>query len=210
MMRSVSPPIPSQPRSALGEVVEANTTTFVAQCFEPERLTFPTMPALGSWTRSQDEETGNLIYGVVCHAAITPVDTVHRARALGLSAQELREQQPQIFAMLRTDFRSAIVGFVSGGRIYQYLPPRPPQIHQPVYRCSETEVGEFCRSFEFLRTLLQVSGIPTDELVAAVIRQSYRILNRDRNWLLQAGRQLSSLLRDDYEHLSAILRKIEA
>ncbi|MEN9262282.1 MAG: hypothetical protein Q6L60_15105, partial [Thermostichus sp. HHBFW_bins_43] len=115
-----------------------------------------------------------------------------------------------IFAMLRTDFRSAIVGFVSEGRIHQYLPPRPPQIHQPVYRCSETEVAEFCRSFEFLRTLLQVSGIPADELVAAVIRQSYRILNRDRNWLLQAGRQLSSLLRDDYEHLSAILRKIEA
>ncbi|MFS8794794.1 hypothetical protein NW813_08030 [Synechococcus sp. R55.6] len=204
--KAISP----QPASAFGEVVEANTTTFVAQCFEPERLTFPPMPALGSWTRSQDEETGNLIYGVVCYAAIAPIDTVHRARALGLSPQELREQQPQIFAMLRTDFRAAIVGFVSGGRVYQYLPPRPPQIHQPVYLCSDTEVREFCRSFEFLRTLLRVNGIPTDELVAAVIRQTYRILNRDRNWLLQAGRQLSSLLRDDYEHLSAILRKIEA
>ncbi len=200
----------SQSRFALGEVVEANTTTFVAQCFEPEQLTFPPMPALGSWIRSQDEETGNLIYGVVCYAAITPVDAVHRARALGLSVQELREQQPQIFAMLRTDFRSAIVGFASEGRIYQYLPPRPPQIHQPVYRCSEREVAEFCRSFEFLRTLLKVEGIPTDELVAAVLRQSYRILNRDRNWLLQAGRHLSLLLRDNYEYLSAILRKIEA
>ncbi|MFQ3585983.1 MAG: hypothetical protein SNJ85_13890, partial [Cyanobacteriota bacterium] len=84
------------------------------------------------------------------------------------------------------------------------------QIHQPVYRCSEAEVAEFCSSFEFLRTLLQVGGIPADELVAAVLRQSYRILNRDRNWLLQAGRHLSSLLREDYERLSAILRKIEA
>jgi hypothetical protein len=61
-----------------------------------------------------------------------------------------------------------------------------------------------------LRTLLRVNGIPSDELVAAVIRQTYRILNRDRHWLVQAGRQLSSLLRDDYEYLSAILRKIEA
>ncbi len=200
----------SPPPSALGEVVEASTTTFVAQCLEPERLTFPTLPPLGSWIRSQDEETGNWIYGVVCYAAITPIDTVHRPRALGLSPQQLREQQPQIFAMLRSDFRAAIVGFVGEGRVYQYLPPRPPQIHQPVYPCLESEVREFCRSFEFLRTLLRVNGIPSDELVAAVLRQTYRILNRDRRWLVQAGRQLSSLLRDDYEHLSAILRKIEA
>ncbi|MFS8866944.1 hypothetical protein [Synechococcus sp. H65.1] len=200
----------SPPPFALGEVVEANTTTFVAQCFEPERLAFPTLPALGSWICSQDEESGNWIYGVVCYAAITPVDPIHRPRALGLSLQQLREQQPQIFAMLRSDFRAAIVGFVSGERVYQYLPPRPPQIHQPVYPCSEGQVREFCRSFEFLHTLLRINSIPSDELVAAAIRQTYRLLNRDRHWLVQVGRQLSLLLREDYERLRAILRKIEA
>jgi hypothetical protein len=51
------------------------------------------------------------IYGVVYHATTSPIDSVHRARALGFSLDDLREQQPQIFAMLKTEFRVAIVGF---------------------------------------------------------------------------------------------------
>jgi hypothetical protein len=173
------------------------------------------MPALGSWVKSRDEETGNIIYGVVSHAAITPIDSVHRARALGLSAEELRQEQPQIFAMLKTDFQVVIVGFESGGGdhsaglIYQFLPPRPPQIHQAIFKCSAEEVARFCQQVEFLRTLLHVGTIPVDELIAAVIRQCFQALRRDRTWLIRAGQQLSLLLRDDYDRLSAIIRKIQ-
>lgn len=205
-----------RPVDHIGEVITASTTTYTAQCFEPDDLTFPSMPALGSWVKSRDEETGNLIYGVVFQAAIAPIDTVHRARALGLTAAELREQQPQIFAMLKTDFQVAIVGFepeldpipASTRRFHQYLPPRPPQIHQGVYWCSVEEVTQFCQHTEFLRTLLQVTGIPTDELLAAVIRGCYKMLNFDQTWLVQVGRHLSILLKDDYDRLSAIIRKL--
>ncbi len=200
----------------IGEVVGAATTVYTGQCFEPDELTFPAMPALGRWVKSRDEETGNVIYGVVSHAAITPIDSVHRARALGLSAEELRRDQPQIFAMLKTDFEVTIVGFESGGGdlttglIYQFLPPRPPQIHQAIFNCSDQEVAHFCQQVEFLRTLLHVRTIPVDELIAAVIRQCFRAVRYDRTWLIRAGQQLSLLLRDDYDHLSAIIRKIQA
>lgn len=199
----------ARPPEHIGEVIEASTTGFLGQCFQPEDLTFPAVPALGSWVRSQDEETGNVIYGVVAHATISPVDSIHRARALGLSAQELREQQPQIFAMLKTDFQVALVGFDSGDRLYQYLPPRPPQIHQAVYRCNPEQIARFCQQIEFLHTLLQVTGVPVEELLAAVIRQCYQVLYQDRAWLVQVGRQLSLLLREDYDRLSAIIRKIQ-
>lgn len=202
---------PLRPLDQIGEVVEASTTGFVAQCLDPEDLSFPTVPALGSWVRSQDEETGNRILGVVWHASILPVDTVHRVRALGLSPEQLREQQPQIFAMLRTDFQVAIVGFVTPEdppRIHQYLPPRPPQIHQPVYRCGDPMVAEFCQSLDFLRTLLQVSGIPTEELLAAALRHCHRILRYDRAWLVGVGQHLSVLLREDYDRLRAIISKL--
>ena len=49
------------------------------------------------------KESGNKIYAVVTYVTTGPIDSVHRARALGLSLEELREQQPQIFAMLKTD-----------------------------------------------------------------------------------------------------------
>ncbi|NWF58160.1 MAG: hypothetical protein HXY43_02265 [Fischerella sp.] len=197
------------------EVVETTTCEFLAQCLEPEDLSFPPMPPFGSWVCSVDEESGNQVYAVVYHATTMPIDSVHRPVALGLSLQELREEQPQIFAMLKTEFRAAIVGFATGSnirgfsaRLYQYLPPRPPQIHQPVYRCESEAIIKFTEQLDFLRTLLFVNGAPVDSLTAAAIREVYQLRKADREWLIQAGRTLSVLLKDDYDRLRFILSQI--
>jgi hypothetical protein len=203
----------------IAEVVETATTEFLAQCLEPEDLSFAVMPPFGSWVKSHDEESGNQIYAVVYHATTIPIDSVHRARALGLSLQELREQQPQIFAMLKTEFRAAIAGFQLGqsasngtkqlsATVYQHLPPRPPQVHQAVYYCEPEEVIRFSEQFDFLRTLLQVTGAPVDSLMAATIREIYQLRQGDRAWLVQAGRMLSLVLKDDYDRLQTILSQI--
>jgi hypothetical protein len=203
----------------IAEVIETTTTGFIAQCLEPEDLSFPQMPPFGSWVKSLDEESGNIILGVVTYVTTSPIDSVHRARALGLSLADLREQQPQIFAMLKTEFRTAIVGFEinsspANGRnnnsqqFYQYLPPRPPQIHQAVYRCEEEEVIRFSEQLEFLRMVLQVTDAPPEALAAAAIREVYQMRNADRNWLVQVGRHLSILLKDDYDRLRYILSQI--
>ncbi|MGK7871932.1 MAG: HAS-barrel domain-containing protein [Xenococcaceae cyanobacterium] len=203
----------------IAEVVSTATTEFLAQCLEPEDLSFPVMPPFGSWVKSMDEESGNKILGVVTYVTTSPIDSVHRARALGLSLADLREQQPQIFAMLKTEFRASIVGFespqssVNGlnsgvGRVYQYLPPRPPQIHQAVYHCEPSEVIHFSEQLDFLRILLQVNGTPVEALIAAAIREIYRLRNADRDWLVKVGRTLSILLKDDYDCLRYILSQI--
>jgi hypothetical protein len=205
----------------IAEVIETGTTNFLAQCLDPEDLKFPEMPPFGSWVRSEDEESGNQIYAVVYHATTTPIDSVHRARALGLSLQELREEQPQIFAMLTAEFRAVIVGFSPplqgknssrkpSGMFYQYIPPRPPQIHQAVYRCEPQEIINFSEQLDFLRTLLQVEDAPADALAAAVMRGSYQLRKADRQWLVRAGRAISVLLQDDYDRLRAILSQIHA
>ena len=202
----------------IAEVIETSSTEFLAQCLDPEALNFPVMPPFGSWVKASDEESGNKIYGVVYHAATSPIDSVHRARALGLSLPELREQQPQIFAMLKTEFRVAILGFQPdpigrrGNRpsevVYQHLPPRPPQVHQAVYCCEPAEILHFSEQFDFLRTLLQVPGAPVEGLTAAVIRTIYQLRQADRTWLVQVGRALSLLLKDDYDRLRIILNQI--
>jgi HAS barrel domain len=213
----------------IAEVIETSTTGFLAQCLEPEDLSFPVMPPFGSWIKSTDEESGNKILAIVTYVTTTPIDSVHRARALGLSLSELKEQQPQIFAMLKTEFRAAIVGFetpTSGtsyngndhsngngkhaklGKVYQYLPPRPPQIHQPVHRCDSTEVIHFSEQLDFLHTLLQVKDIPVESLVAASVREIFRLRQANRDWLVKVGRNLSILLKDDYDRLRYILSQI--
>jgi hypothetical protein len=220
-MRLPLPQFATQERHSdhIGEIIETATTEFLAQCLDPEDLSFPAMPSFGSWVKATDEQSGNLVIAVVYHATTSPIDTVHRARALGMSLQELREEQPQIFAMLKTEFRSAIVGFeappeslnghgLSKGVIYQYLPPRPPQIHQAVYRCEPDEVIGFSEQLDFLRTLLGVTNAPVDALTAAAIREIYQLRMRDRSWLVEAGRSLSVLLKDDYDRLRVILSQI--
>lgn len=222
-MRLPLPQFSSQNRHPgyFAEVIETATTEFLAQCLEPEDLSFAVMPPFGSWVKAKDEESGNLVYAVVYHATTSPIDSVHRARALGLSLQDLREQQPQIFAMLKTEFRAAIVGFQTlgtsrngssngkaSGTIYQHLPPRPPQIHQAVYYCEPEEVIRFSDQLDFLRTLLQVAGAPVDGLTAAVVREIYQMRQAERAWLVQAGRTLSVLLKDDYDRLRIILSQI--
>lgn len=198
----------------IAEVIETTTTEFLAQCLEPDDLSFPPMPAFGSWVKSQDEESGNEIVAIVYYATTNPIDSVHRARALGMSLQDLREEQPQIFAMLKTEFRAAIVGFERPGRdgnsskVYQYLPPRPPQIHQAVYRCESEAVIKFTEELEFLRTLLSVAGAPVDALAAAAIREVFQLRQANREWLIQAGRTLNVLLKDDYDRLRFILSQI--
>jgi hypothetical protein len=194
----------------IAEVIETSTPEFLAQCLEPDSLDFAQMPPFGSWVKAADEDSGNQIYGVVYHATTSPLDSVHRATALGLSLAELREQQPQIFAMLKTEFRVAIVGFcpVGDGTIYQHLPPRPPQVHQAVYRCSAEEVVTFTEQLDFLRTLMDTRSAPVDGLIAAVIREVYQLRRLDRDWLVQAGRILNVQLKDDYDRLRTILSQI--
>jgi hypothetical protein len=201
----------------IAEVIETATTEFLAQCLDPEALAFSAMPPFGSWVHALDEESGNTVYGVVYHATTSPIDSVHRARALGLSLDDLRQQQPQIFAMLRTEFRAAIVGFRAPDRsgrpqggILQHLPPRPPQVHQAVYRCTPEAVIAFTDQLDFLRALLAMGSAPVDSLVAAVLRQGYQLRQLDRPWLVNAGRTLSVFLKDDYDRLRLILSQVYA
>ncbi len=201
------------------EVIETSTTEFLAQCLEPENLSFPIMPPFGSWVKSVDSTSGNKIFAIVTYVTTSPIDSVHRATALGLSLDELREQQPQIFAMLKTEFFATIVGFESPenslngnsnklGKIYQYLPPRPPQIHQAVYHCTPEEILHFTENLDFLRTLLQVKNAPIESLMAATVREIYRYRNGEREWLINVGRHLSILLKEDYNCLKYILNQI--
>ncbi len=221
-MRLPLPKVNNEGRNSdhIGEVIETSTIEFLAQCLEPEELNFPAMPPFGSWVKSFDEESGNKIFSLVTNVTTAPIDSVHRARALGLTLAELKEQQPQIFAMLKTEFRAIIIGFEtpptneengyspSDGSIFQYLPPRPPQIHQAVFRAEPVEIIKFTNNPDFLRVLLQLPNAPVESLIAATLRESYSLRGGDRQWLVSAGRTLSVLLKNDYDCLKYILSQV--
>jgi hypothetical protein len=81
-------------------------------------------------------------------------------------------------------------------------------VHYSVYECDTDELARFCERSDFFRSVLYASQIPGDELLAATIRAAAQTRSDSRAYLVQAGRELASLLKDDYDRLSALLRRI--
>lgn len=193
----------------MGEVIEANTQQFKAQVLRNERGTeWARVPALGALVRVDCQETHTQVLGVVCQVETTGVDSVHRPVALNLTREQLRQQQPQIFDLLRTDFLAVTAGFIDKGTYFQYFPPYPPQIHDFAFSCSDEEVKRFTDRLFCLRTLLANPAV-NDEVVAAFVRHAQHCRAGDTDFLLRAGRELSGLLKDNYERLSGILLRIQ-
>ena len=198
------------PAARWGEVIAAGTTAFEVQCFPADegRLTLPQPPAFGSFVRAVSEESGLDVFAIVYDVVTGSIDSTHRPAAMNMSRQELREQQPQIFDLLRTDVTCLIVGYRQGGRLYQQLPPHPPQIHDFVYVCPGSEVMAFTERLDFLRPLIKTAGVPADELVPACLRQAGSVRSYERGYMVQAGKELSNILKDDYDRLVAMLRRL--
>lgn len=179
------------------------------------------LPKFGSFIKVKSE--GLDIFAVVLDVVTNPPDSLHKPAALGLSREQLRADQPHIFALLKTEIKALIIGFAESQTdqnkpteriIYQHLPPEPPQVHDFVYRARDTEIRALTSDFDFLRLLTGTAagGIPTDELIAASIREAGRARPETKEreqYLLLAGRAVSQLFRTDYERMVSILKKIK-
>ena len=241
----------------IGEIIEAGTTAFVAQCLEVPREIVPRLydpPPFGSFVKlgkpapisepvpddpepldAGDEEdpfaiafdppTQTLrsgvslppaVYALVYGANTASLEPNRRPSALGFADEdEMRNQQPQIFELLRTEFSGLLIAYSEGGDkpLRRHLPPLPPRIHSRVYACTPEETRLLTEELSFLRGLLlpsggALAGVPSDELAAACLRQARDAHPDESAFLLKAGRTLATLLATDYERLQAILRNV--
>ncbi|MEK7434044.1 MAG: hypothetical protein AABZ74_12990 [Cyanobacteriota bacterium] len=196
----------------VGEIVSSNTTSFIAQCIkntDSDELTLAQSPYFGSFVKSKCDELGFDIIAVVYEISSGSIDSVHRPTAMNLSRQELRLQQPQIFDLLKTDFSAITIGYIFEDKLYQGIPPHPPQIHDFVYTCDYKEIALITEKKDYLRTLLNSGVSLSEELLEATIRYGYYSRGCNRDFLVSSGKELSSLMKDNYDKLSSILKKIK-
>ena len=148
-------------------------------------------------------------YAVVYQAATTTTDTGRRTRAYWKDEQQLNDEQPELSEwLLLTEFRAIIIGHSTGGIIRQFLPPLPPKIHAFVEPCTDAEVRMLTTRLDFLRTLANFRNAPVEEVVAACIREANRARGDNFDFLVSAGKELAGLLKDDYDRLQAIMRRV--
>ena len=189
----------------VGEVIEASTTDFVAQCYELYEL-----PPLGSLVKTRDLPIE--LYGVVYHAATTSLEPGRRPIARGKdedSEEAIYQSNPQLLKLLRSEFSTLVVGHKSDDKLYQYLPPKPARIHGFVYLCQPDEVREFGKSFDFLNILINTHlPVSADELIAACLRQMSQVYEDRQAFLVSAGKELAILLSGELNQLKAILGRL--
>lgn len=185
----------------IGEVIESSTVQLIAESRELHGA-----PSFGSFIRVDSKP---LVFGVVFNVYTHSVEQNRRPTAYGKTEEELRLEQPQIFELLKTEFQAVIVGYQDGRNDpKQLLPPQPPRIHQFVYQCRPEEVRRFTSSWDYFRTILSVPKIPTDELLIAVVRNALSVRYGETWYLVQTGKEISRLIRNDYDRLSSIIRRI--
>lgn len=149
------------------------------------------------------------VYAVVHNATTGAPDSSRLPRAYWKDEDQLLAEQPQLCEWgLVTRFQAIIVGHTSNGGIYQFLPPVPPKIHARVYQCTGDEICRLTSRVDFLRTLVNFHNAPTEEVVAACLREAYNARGGDFDFLVSAGKELAGLLKNDYDRLQAIMRRV--
>ena len=189
----------------IGEVIEARTGEFVAECYE-----LHTPPPLGSLLRTTDGQVE--IYGVVRNASTESIDPGRRPLARGREESEeenIYRQHPQLSRLLRTTFDTLVIGHGQGDELHHYLPPRPPRVHSFVYLCEGDEVRQFTQSLDFLAILLGARAGSVDEVVSACLRRAAGAHDDERAFLVRVGKELAVLLGGELNRLNAILRRIK-
>ena len=187
----------------IGEVVEAPSTTFVAQCYQLNGA-----PPLGSLVRTGDPAIQGVVYRVVTE----PLDASRPVLARGESAvteEEVFRANPQLERLLTSRFEVLILGHHARGVDFPVLPPLPPRVHAFVYACSLEETVRLAESPGWLRTLLS-SNIPAaDQVAAACLRGAAVSAPEPEKFLLQACREIAGELAGDWPRVNAILRMVK-
>ena len=190
----------------VGEVIQASTADFVAQCYELYQI-----PPLGSLVKTRDQQLE--LYGIVYNAATTSLEPGRRPIARGRdekTEEGIYQTSPQLMKLLKSEFGALVVGHRQDKKLYHYLPPTPARIHGFVYQCPPDEIKEFGQSLDFLNILINARlPVSTEELIAASLRQMSQAYEDPRAFLVAAGKELALLLSGDINQLKAILGRIK-
>lgn len=188
----------------VGEVTEACNTDFVAQCYEIYQT-----PPLGSLVKAGEQP----VYGIVMNAQTTPIDLGRRPLARGkneASLDDIYRTSPQLKKLLRSEFSVITTGYQQEGKLYRRLPPQPVPVHSFVYLCPIEELKKFAAALDFLPLLINRPHLSVDpgDLVAAALQTMSLVQDDPHAFLVNAGKELAGLLRQDYVKLRIVLKRL--
>ena len=194
-------------QNAFAEIIESSLEYFIAQSWQPDNF-----PAFGSLvcvpTATQT------IVGCVTQIQTGSMDPSRYPFPYQKTEAQLKAEQPQIFAFLKTTFRVRIIGYADTktDKALFLLPPIPCKIHAFVFNAAPTLQTKFLSNASFLHLLFSfASQIPNlDELLLAILRTlPVSNKNQSQQFLRDFCHTFSMLTGSDYRRLKIFLQRVE-
>lgn len=187
----------------IGKLLRAENSQFIAGCRVRELET----PALGALVKVRLEDKSE-IYGLITNILIND-DNLVRQLVSGVSIPTEYTADNRYNRNLPVEIHVLTVGYSQDGLISHRLPPRPPLSLDVLHLCNPDELCYFTSLNDqaYLRHILRLLDQPVEELLAAHLKQAKAAhgANNDIAWYPQACQKLITLLRDDYQRLTAVL-----
>jgi hypothetical protein len=184
----------------IGRLLRSSTDGFVVGC----QVSEIDAPVFGGLVRVPvDKETQ--IYGLIHDIRVDDDDLV-RQLATAAHVDEAVIADNRVNRNVPVEISAMVVGYQHSGTIRHLLPPRPALSLDIIYLCTDEELARFTSAgqFGYFRHILRAEKVPTGELLAAHILSVYQA-GGDKEWVVQAAREVINLLRSDHDALMAVL-----
>lgn len=187
----------------IGRLLRSSTPKFVVGC-QVKQLD---SPGFGSLVRVPVDENYQ-IFGLIYDIRIDD-DGLVRQLVTTEGIDESIIADNRVNRNVPVEMAVLVVGYQENQTIRHLLPPRPALSLDMIYLCERKELIDFTSTgrFGYFRHILRADDTPIGELLSAHIAQVYQA-NQDREWVVQAARELINLLRDDHDTLMSVLGAI--
>jgi hypothetical protein len=193
--------------TTIGRLLRSSTTGFVFGCLVPE----PEVPRFGDFVKAPAQRKQTEVIGLVYDISIED-DPFVRQMVATPDLDEAYIQDQRVNRQVPVEACALAVGYRNGADFLHALPPQPPITLDPISPCTREEVCAFNARLDYLGLILAAPDVPTDELVAAALRNAAEALPAEerRAFLTRAGQECARLLCRDLVRLENLLRKIKS
>lgn len=188
----------------IGWVLRASTVGFTVGC----RVLQPSTPHFGDLVKVPVSDAIN-VFGLIYNVQVQDDPAVRQLILVGeMETEAILDQREN--RLVPIEISVLVIGYQQEKQIYQGLPPQPPLSLDLLILCSDADIRDFTRTFDYFRLVLNSAQIPADEVLVTNLRRAAEVQPPEtrRQFLIDAGRELARLLSFDLVRLDNILRRI--
>lgn len=190
---------------SIGWILRASTVGFAVGC----RVLQPSVPQFGDLVKVPLPD-GSDIFGLIYDVQVRDDPAVRQLILAGQMEPEAVLDQREN-RLVPIEISVLVVGYRQDEQVRQGLPPQPPVSLDLLVMCDEADIRRFTEQFDYIHLVLNAAQIPADELLIANLRRAAAVRppETQRQFLLNAGRELARLLSFDLVRLDSILKRIK-